>query len=67
MYYVYVLYNRDEASKRKFYIGLTNDLDKRIFEHNSGRSEYTSKFGPWQLVYYEAYQSVKDAAVREKR
>ncbi|OGE87976.1 MAG: hypothetical protein A3J07_02190 [Candidatus Doudnabacteria bacterium RIFCSPLOWO2_02_FULL_49_13] len=67
MYYTYILYNLEPSAKRKFYVGITNDLDRRIFEHNSGQNGFTSKFGPWHLIYYEAYLSVDDAAAREKK
>ena len=67
MYYVYVLYNLDVRSQRKFYIGVTNDLKKRVAEHNARECGWTSGFGPWSLVYYEAYLSWKDASVREQR
>ena len=67
MYYVYVLYNLDEKSKKKYYIGFTDDLKKRIKEHQSGESKWTKSFGPWELVYYEAFISWKDANKREKQ
>ena len=67
MYYVYVLYNLDSRSKRKFYIGLTNNLKKRVAEHNAHKSSWTSGFGPWQLIYYESYLSWRDAEAREQR
>ena len=67
MYYVYVIYNLDEQSKRKFYIGITDDLKNRINEHNSGLSKWTSGFGPWKLIYYESYLSWKDAEERERK
>ena len=67
MYYVYVLYNLDKSPSRNFYIGLTNNLSKRIKEHNAGESSWTKKFGPWKLIYYESYLSAKDARKREPR
>ena len=67
MYYLYVLVNLDKKSFRKFYVGVTDDLMKRVAEHNDGQSNYTSKFGPWKLVYYEAYLSATDAGRRERQ
>ena len=67
MYYVYVLLNQDDESSRKFYVGVTDDIERRVAEHNKGLSNYTSKFGPWALVYYEAYLSTADASRREKQ
>lgn len=64
MYYVYVI--KSEKTE-EIYIGFANDLKKRIKEHNRGKS-FSTKFKlPWQLIYYEAYQSEKDAKLREKR
>ena len=48
MYYVYLPESLSIPGER--YIGLTNDLSRRISEHNSGRSAHTSKFAPWRLV-----------------
>ncbi|MCK4781333.1 GIY-YIG nuclease family protein [Candidatus Parcubacteria bacterium] len=62
MYYVYFLKNADS----KVYVGYTNNLRRRIGEHNRGRGgKYTKYKGPFKLVYYEAYESEKDAKKRE--
>ena len=61
MYYVYVL-----RGAKEFYTGATNDLRRRISEHNSGKNFSTKNKGPWKLVYYEACESSKDAFTREK-
>jgi len=61
-HYVYVLLNRTG----QFYTGCTADLKKRISEHNSGKSGYTSIHGPYDLVYYEACLN-KDDAYRQER
>lgn len=62
MHYVYVLKN--EFSE--LYYGCTNNLKKRFFEHNSGKS-FSTKNHQWKLVYYEAYFSEENAIAREKR
>lgn len=61
-YYVYVLENR----KNGLYKGFTNDLEKRLKEHNLGLNFSTKKERPWSLIHYEAYLNKKDAARREK-
>lgn len=61
MFYVYVL-----RSPKQFYIGSTNDLQRRFKEHLSGKSFATKNKGPWKLVYYEASENEKDARKREK-
>jgi putative endonuclease len=62
-YYVYVLLSK---STEQLYTGCTSDLKKRLFEHQNGKSEYTRKRGPYELVYYEACLDKKDAFCREK-
>jgi putative endonuclease len=63
MHYVYVLLSlKDE----KFYIGFTNDLERRLKEHNSGKNISTKSRLPLKLFYYEAHLSKKDAARRER-
>jgi len=63
MYYVYVLKSQYDEG---LYIGRTNDLRRRLKEHNDGESFSTSFRGPFNLLYYEAYRDEKDAIKREK-
>ena len=63
MFYTYVLKSK---SSGQFYTGYTNDLRKRFNEHNSGKSAYTAKRGPYVLLYYEACYNQQDAMAREK-
>lgn len=64
MHYVYVLRS---TVNEKFYVGCTSDLRTRLPRHNQGDSEYTRKYMPWKLVYYEAYLSEKLARARERK
>jgi putative endonuclease len=48
------------------YIGSTDDLKRRLKEHNSGKSAYTKKYMPWDIIYYEAHTIKSDATRREK-
>ncbi|MFH0819782.1 MAG: GIY-YIG nuclease family protein [bacterium] len=48
------------------YIGSTNDLRKRLKEHNNGLVFSTKSRRPFELIYYEAYRSERDARGREK-
>jgi len=59
MYYVYLI---KSVSDKNFYIGSTNDLRRRLSEHNSGLVFSTQSRRPFELVYYEAYRSEKDAS-----
>jgi len=64
-YYVYIL-----ASKRNgtLYIGVTNNLLKRVYEHrNDFVDGFTKKYHVHNLVYYEVYSDIHDAINREKR
>ena len=49
------------------YIGYTADLKERFTDHNNKKGgDFTSKNGPWKLLYYEAYYAKKDAQNAEK-
>lgn len=63
-YYVYVLVSERDG---KFYIGYTDDLKKRLIEHNKGRVPSTKNRTPLKLVYYEACLNQQDATKREKQ
>ncbi len=65
MYWVYII--RSITVPRAFYIGYTEDLKKRICDHNAGLSEYTRKYKPWYIVYCEGYICAQDAHDREKK
>lgn len=62
--YVYILKNKDN---NELYIGSTNHLKKRLREHQKGKVFSTKHFPDFNLIYYEAYISEKDARMREKR
>jgi len=51
--YVYVI--RSISSRNEEYTGLTADLRQRLLDHNAGKSAHTSKFLPWELVWYCAF------------
>ena len=62
MFYVYILKSQ---KNHELYIGSTNNLEKRLAEHNSGKSGYTKRYMPYELIYYEAYKAEPDARKRE--
>jgi putative endonuclease len=63
-YYLYILSNRYNGT---LYIGVTNDLERRMFEHKNKLIEgFTKQYGLDKLVYFETYQYVNDAIKREK-
>jgi len=64
-YYVYIL-----ASKRNgtLYIGVTNNLNRRMLEHKSGLIPgFTKKYNVHRLVYFESTNDIRSAITREKR
>ena len=62
MFYTYVLYDKIE---KRFYIGFTSDLKKRLQRHLDKGVRATKKMKDVGLVYYEACLSKKDAQARE--
>jgi putative endonuclease len=56
-YRVYVIQNREG----KFYIGLSDDVDRRIDQHNIGDSRWTSGKGPWVLMWQSEDMNLSDA------
>ena len=62
-FYVYVLKSVKDGN---LYTGYTSDLEKRLFEHNSGLSKATKGRSPFELVYKEEYDNRSDAMKREK-
>lgn len=65
MYFVYMLASRRNGT---LYIGVTNDMMRRLDEHRSGRgSDFTAKYGVKTLVYFETCERIDDAIAREKQ
>ena len=63
-YYVYMITNR---SRVVLYTGVTNDLARRIWEHQNGTVKgFTTKYRLTKLVYHETYNDIRDAIDREK-
>lgn len=62
-YYVYTLESKSQA---RLYVGFTDNLKKRLEEHNQGSNFSTKSFRPWRVIHYEAYMNKKDALRREK-
>jgi len=63
MFYVYVL---KSLKDNKRYIGFTENLQRRLFEHNNGLVKSTKNRRPLELIYHEEFVSKKDALLREK-
>lgn len=64
-YYVYIL---AKARNSTFYVGVTSNLQKRIWEHKNETADgFTKKYGIKTLVYYEVFEDPENAIKREKR
>jgi len=62
-FYTYILFS---TKFNKHYYGHTSNLNKRLDEHNNGLSNFTKKFIPWDLVYFEKFSTRSEAMKREK-
>ncbi len=63
-YYIYIMGN----IRPTLYIGVTNDLIQRVYEHKHGLAEgFTKKYNLKKLLYFEIYDSSKEAIAREKQ
>jgi putative endonuclease len=48
-----IIYVLESLVVKKFYVGMTEDLNTRLKEHNAGRSKFTSAYKPWKIIYTE--------------
>jgi len=63
-YFVYLLASKIRGT---LYLGVTNDLQRRVYEHKKEIVKgFTKKYGVHKLVYFETFQSVDEAIKREK-
>lgn len=64
MYCVYIL----ASIQKTLYIGMTNDLPRRVFQHKTGSTRgFTSRYNVTRLVHFEAFTEVRDAQARERQ
>ena len=56
--YVYILQSKRNSV---YYIGITNNLERRIKEHNTRRVKYTKNMIPWELKFFKKYDSLTEA------
>ncbi|MEO1485883.1 MAG: GIY-YIG nuclease family protein [Bacteroidota bacterium] len=64
-YFVYILTNKKNGT---LYVGVTNDLKRRIYEHKHHIYKgFSARYGLDMLVYFEMHNNIKDAILREKR
>lgn len=64
-YFVYILASKPNGT---LYIGVTNNLQRRVYEHKEGLIEgFTKKYNVNNLVYYEIHSEITEAIKREKK
>ena len=61
-WFVYVIRSAEGLS----YVGMTRDIEKRLYQHNSGMSRWTRRGSGWKLIYHETFSSSAEARAREK-
>jgi len=64
VFYTYII---QSLKTKKYYIGSTKDLNRRILEHNSNNTQSLMNKGPFVVVYKEIYLNVTDARKRERQ
>ena len=63
--FVYVMASKPYGT---LYIGVTNNLEKRVFQHKSGTYQsFVKRYRVYRLVYFESFNDIRDAIAREKQ
>ena len=63
MYYVYILLNEAET---RTYTGVTDDVNKRLAEHNAGRVQSSQPYRPYKVIHIESFETLSEARQKEK-
>ena len=64
-YWIYIM---GSDSGKAIYIGVTNNLERRVWEHKSGIIDgFTKRYQCHKLLYFEEYGDIRDAIAREKQ
>ena len=63
MFYTYIIYSGEID---KYYVGSTNDLPRRLEDHNRGKDKYSRLGKAWKLMYFEKYETRPEAFSRER-
>ena len=64
MLFVYLIESISTPGKR--YVGLTDDIDRRLREHNAGKSIHTNKYKPWAIKTFVAFADHRKAEAFER-
>lgn len=63
MYYVYILLNE---AKTRTYVGVADDVGKRLGDHNSGRVKSSRPYCPYKVIHTESFVTLSEARQKEK-
>ena len=63
MFYVYAI---ESLSRNYIYVGLTNDLERRIYQHNNDENRTTKAYAPFVLIHSEKFETRTEARTKEK-
>ena len=63
MYFLYIL---KSIKYKKTYVGMTNNVQRRLSEHNKGECHFTKKYAPWVIIYTEILTNQEEAHKRER-
>ena len=63
MYFIYAIKSKD---KNYIYVGLTNNLDRRMGQHNAKKEKTTRRYAPFEIILTEEYRTRAEARQREK-
>jgi putative endonuclease len=63
MYYVYILLNE---TKMRTYVGVSNNIHKRLENHNAGRVRSSSPYKPYKIIHTESFATLREARQKEK-
>lgn len=64
MHYVYVI--QSLSYPEQYYTGLTDNVESRLRDHNTGKSTYTARYKPWKVVSFHYFQNEEAALAFEK-
>lgn len=64
-YYMVFLYAIKNNINTEIYVGISDNITRRIKEHNSGKNRYTKAFMPWEVFYQEVFSDYATARKRE--
>ena len=62
-FFVYILFS---DTHNRYYVGMTNNLNRRLKQHNSNKVLSTKAFSPWMVIHTEVFQTRIEARQREK-